>query len=127
VHQDIGTILNEKKRPFLKRSERSQLHLKLCFFLLFSFALLLSPAKGIVAAEPGTELNVSKEKIAIFDFENLSGADDVLTHVMPAVMGLMKSKGFDLPDEKSLNDFLIMSVSDYRLYFERVGPKDGKR
>lgn len=59
------------------------------------------------ADEPGTEQRVSKEKIAIFDFENLSGAEDVLTHVMPAVTGLMKSKGFDLQDEESLNDFLI--------------------
>jgi TolB-like protein len=69
--------------------------------------LLLSPAKGIAGAEAGTELVVSKEKIAIFDFENLSGADSALAYVMPVVTGLMESKGFDLQDEKSLNAFLI--------------------
>jgi TolB-like protein len=96
-----------KKKSFLKGSGRGRLDLTFCFFLLPFFALLLSPSEGFAAQASGVEKNGSKEKIAVFEFENLTESSDALAYVMPAVTGLMESRGFALLDEKSLDDFLI--------------------
>jgi TolB-like protein len=75
--------------------------------LLLSFALLFPPADGHAIQAPGDEKNGPTEKIAIFEFENLTESNEALAYVMPAVTSLMESRGFALLDEKSLDDFLI--------------------
>jgi TolB-like protein len=83
------------------------MHMKLCSFVFLSFALLLSPAEGYAVQKDGAEKNGLKEKIVIFDFENLSVSDNATAYVMPAVRRLLESKGVELQDEKGQNVFLI--------------------
>jgi len=48
-----------------------------------------------------------KDKIALFPFDNFSDSEEVLTYVMPELKRHLKKDGFEVVDEKILDEFLI--------------------
>jgi len=90
----------------------------LCFLLFFislGCATQLSQKKEPAAVSspeqisvvPGLSQKNSKEKIALFPFENFSDDKNALTVVMPVLKSRLEAKGAEILDENNLNRFLL--------------------
>jgi TolB-like protein len=88
----------------LYRAFRSMLF-ALCSSLLVSFFLLLTLCSSLFAASEAAPRS-QKTRIALLPFENLTDDKTAFDQIMPVVKNRIESKGFELVNQDSLNNFL---------------------
>jgi TolB-like protein len=77
----------------------------LCTLLLALNILLLALCSSLFAASEAAQ-SPQKTRIALLPFENLTDDKTAFDQIMPVVKNKMESKGFELVNEDSLNNFL---------------------
>jgi TolB-like protein len=96
-----GNVKKPNDVTVRRNGPRYRNRIALIVFCFMLFALSLVPLSALEAAQPS-----QKTRIALLPFENLTDDKTAFDQIMPVVKNRIESKGFELVNGDSLNNFL---------------------